>query len=111
VTTDRRQASRREEDEVLGVTVKYLEKQVEALAPLATMVAVHTHQLDEGSERMRSLEEGLANAHKAAADLLACINNVMLKVEGIQTKLAVVVGLGSLVGGGIVTAAISLLTG
>lgn len=107
---ERRTELRREEDEVLAVQVGYLEKQIETLAPLVTQVAVHEHQLDEGSTRMRALETGLQEAKHGLDELLACINAVKVEIKGITVRLGFIVGIAALVGGGIVTAIINLTT-
>lgn len=101
---------RRESDEILAYRVESVEKQVAIFAPTAAQVGLHEYQLHEGEKRMDTLEQGLGDAHKAAGDLLACINDVKVKVEGMSVRLTLIVGLGSLLGGGLVTLAVALIT-
>lgn len=107
---DRRQTLRREEDEVLTFRMGQVEEQMKIFAPLATQVAIHEHQLDEGNRRMRDLEDGLKGAHEAVDSLVTCVNEVKVKVEGMSVRLSLIVALGSLLGGGVVTLAVALLT-
>lgn len=112
---DRRETSgRRESDEILQFRIDSIEKSTAVFAPTAAQVGLHEYQLHESEKRMDSLEEGLRvtrkEARDAASDLLACVNDVKLKVEGMSVRLTLIVGLGSLAGGGLVTLGVSLLT-
>jgi hypothetical protein len=110
----RETAGRRVTDEVLAWRVDQVEKQIEIFAPTASIVATHTYQIDEEQKRQDALEKDLRDvrreARQSAAELLSCINDVKLKVEGMSVRLTLIVGLGSLLGGGLVTLAVALIT-
>lgn len=110
----RESAGRRATDEVLEWRVGALEESIRVFAPTAGEVGLHAHQIDEHEKRMDDFEEGLRvtrkEARDSAAELLVCINDVKLKVEGMSVRLALIVGLGSLLGGGAVTLAVALIT-
>lgn len=107
-------AGRRETDEVLAWRVGAVEEQIKIFAPTAGDVGLHGHQIDEHEKRMDELEAGLRATNKEAressVELLAIVNDVKLKVEGMSVRLALIVGFGSLLGGGLVTLAVALLT-
>lgn len=84
-----------------------LEDQMKTFAPIATTVAVQSHQLDEGEKRMRKLEDGLDEAHRAASDLLDCINKVKVDVKGITVRLAVYTAISGFAAGIIASAVIA----
>lgn len=111
---DRRQELRREEDEVVTYRVTQLEEQIRVFAPVATQVAIHEHQIDEAAEERRSLRAEFVvdrEATKTAmAELLNCVNNIKVKVEGMQVKLAFIVGIGAMLGGAAASALIALVT-
>lgn len=100
---DRRHELRREEDELLSYRVQDLEKRVEVFAPIATTVAVQGHQLDEHQRRISAAEQ-------AGEELLACVNSVKLKLEGIQVRLGLLVGGAALLGGALTSLVVGLVT-
>ena len=107
---DRRQDLRREEDQVIAHRVLTLEEQIRTFAPVATTVAIQSHQIDEGDRRMSSLEAGLKDAQRAADDLLECLNAVKLRVEGMSVRLALIVGLGGIFAGAAASVVVALVT-
>jgi len=110
----RESSGRRENDEVLAYRVDAIEKQVAVFAPSATQLGLHEYQLHENGKRMDDLETGLRATRKeardAAADLLSLVNDMKVKLEGMSVRLALIVGVGSVLGGGIVTLVVALLT-
>ena len=122
---DRRQELRREEDvilaQVLEARLKVVEDQIRTFAPTATQVAVHTTRIEDTDRRMLALESSLA-AVDGTLDVMNSrltqtgdifnerINAILIRMEGMATKLALVIGIASLAGGGLVTLLVTLLT-
>ena len=82
---------------------------MKTFAPVSTTVAVHAHQMDEGKSRMDSIEGRLHEVDDALADLLACVNNVKVKMEGMSVRLGLIGGVGAIVGGALAAAAAAAL--
>lgn len=108
--SDRRTELRREEDRVLSYRVELLEEQIRTFAPTAAAVSLHEYQLDEGRERMKTLEDGLGEVQIAVADLLKCINAVKIDLKGMSVRLSLITGIAGLVAGTVASAVVAFVT-
>ena len=84
-----------------------IEEQMKTFAPVSTTVAVHTHQMDEGRARMDSIEGRLHELDASLGDLLTCVNQIKVKMEGMSARLALIGGIGAIIGGALATAFIA----